>query len=411
MEELDLVVRGGRVLDPSSGLDEVLDIGVRSGRIVAIAPDLSDRVASAQLEYPPSTGTTVIDATGSLVVPGLVDMHAHVYTGVCPLTVDADETSSRSGVTTVISAGDAGANTIGGFRRLVVEASRTRVLAFLHISTVGLAGWPEGEAHELSYLDVDRAARAADDNRDIVVGIKVREQAPLIVGEHGLEPLRRAVEAGRRAAIPVMVHIGDSPAPIGDVIDLLRAGDIITHSFTPANNGIIERGRVAPSVRAGRERGVIFDVGHGFGSFSYEVAEIAAAEGFWPDTVSTDLHSLSARGPVQDLPTTMSKFLNLGMALEDVVRAATSRPAEVVGRSRSFGSLGLGSVADIAVLTNSEGPVQFTDSKGQRRIGQSALRATWTIRTGLPWFGPSPHPGELSGSRGYLDIGPGRDHV
>src|SRR4029077_2753635 len=164
-------------------------------------------IRSPVSDYPPDVGTVVIDASGKLVTPGLVDLHAHVYTGVCPLTVPADETSSRSGVTTIVSAGDAGAHTIEGFRHLVVNASRTRVLAFVHISTIGLTGWPEGEAVDLSYLDVDKAVRAAVENADIVVGIKVREQG-IIVGDTGPEPVRRAVAAGERAGLPVMVHIG-----------------------------------------------------------------------------------------------------------------------------------------------------------------------------------------------------------
>lgn len=171
-ETFDLVVRGGRVLDPSSGLDARLDVGVRFGRIVALAPDLSPGIAAPSTVYPPDLGTAVIDAAGAIVAPGFIDLHAHVYTGVCPLTVPADESSSISGVTTVVSAGDAGANTIEGFRRLIVQASRTRVLAFLHVSNVGLAPWPAGESRDLEMLDVDAGIRAALENRDIVLDRK-----------------------------------------------------------------------------------------------------------------------------------------------------------------------------------------------------------------------------------------------
>jgi dihydroorotase len=403
-QSLDLVVRGGRVIDPARDVDQVLDVGVRYGRIAAIAPDLSDLVAPPRSDYPPNVGTTVVDATGKLVLPGLVDLHAHVYTGICPLTVGADETSAPGGVTTVVSAGDAGAHTIEGFRRLVVEPSRTRVLAFLHISTIGLAGWPEGEAHELAYLDVDKAVRAAVENRDVVVGIKVREQAPLIVGVNGLEPVRRAVEAGRRAELPVMVHIGGAPVQLGDLMELLRPGDIVTHCFTPAQNGVVETGRLIDAVWSARERGVIFDVGHGFGSFSYGVAELAVAHGFWPDTISTDLHSLSATGPVRDLPTTMTKFFNLGMPLNEVIRAVTSRPAEVLKRSDSFGSLRVNGVADITVLGLESDETELTDSSGARRYASQVFRAHATIRAGIPWVGPAPHPGRAGGSRSHLDL-------
>jgi dihydroorotase len=407
-DPLDLLVRGGRVIDPASGLDAIRDVGIRYGRIAAIAEDLSGRVAPARQEYPPETGTTVVDAVGKIVVPGLVDLHAHVYTGVCPLTVPADETSAASGVTTIVSAGDAGAHTIEGFRQLIVNQSRTRVLAFVHISTVGLTGWPEGEAIDLNYLDVDKVVRAIEENRDFAIGIKVREQAPLIVGDNGLEPVRLAVQAGERAGVPVMVHIGGAPAHLGELMELLRPGDIITHCFTPAPHGLVEDGRLIKEAQVARDRGIIFDVGHGFGSFDYGVVEQAVERGFWPDTISTDLHSLSVRGPVGDLPRTMAKLLNLGMPLEDVVRAATLRPAEIIGRSETLGNLTVGGVADVAVLSLEDYDGTFTDSSGAERLAPKLLRAEATIRAGILWGGPLPHPGRASGSRANLDFAPPR---
>jgi dihydroorotase len=391
-QTLDLVVRGGRVIDPGRGIDEQLDIGVQFGRIVMLEPDLAGWVRSPVSEYPPDLGTVVIDASGKIVVPGLIDMHAHVYTGVCPLTVPADETSSRSGVTTIVSAGDAGAHTIEGFRHLVVNPSRTRVFAFVHISTIGLAGWPEGEAVDLAYLDVDKAVRAAIENADIVVGIKVREQG-IIVGDNELEPVRRAVEAGERVGLPVMVHIGGAPAPLSEILDILRPGDIVTHCYTPIGNGIVEDNRLIDAAEPARQKGIIFDSGHGFGSFDYATAEIAFEAGFWPDTISTDLHSLSASGPVGDLPTTMSKFLNLGMPLHDVIRATTTRPADVIGRRETIGSLRIGSVADVTVLDLVSGDFEFRDSSGAVRIAPQRLAVSATIRAGIPWGAPLPHPG------------------
>jgi dihydroorotase len=397
-ETLDLLVRNGRVIDPASGVDEQLDVGVKYGRIVAIEPDLGAAVRSPVADYPPDLGTVVIDAAGKIVTPGLIDMHAHVYTGVCPLTVPADETSSRSGVTTIVSAGDAGAHTIEGFRHLVVNASRTRVFAFIHISTIGLAGWPEGEAVDLAYLDVDKAVRAAIENADIVIGIKVREQG-FIVGENGLEPIRRAVEAGERTGLPVMVHIGGAPAPLAEIFDLLRPGDIITHCYTPAGNGLVEGTQLINEAGSARAKGIIFDSGHGFGSFDYATAEVAFEAGFWPDTISTDLHSLSASGPVGDLATTMSKFLNLGMPMNEVIRAATSRPAEVIQRSDTIGSVRVGDVADLTVLDLVAGDFEFADSSGATRSASQRLLVANTIRAGIPWGAPLPHPGRSTFAR------------
>jgi dihydroorotase len=391
-QTLDLVIRGGRVIDPGRGIDEQLDIGVRFGRIAMMEPDLTAWIRSPVSEYPPDTGTVVIDARGKIVAPGLIDMHAHVYTGVCPLTVPADETSSRSGVTTIVSAGDAGAHTIEGFRHLVVNASRTRVLAFVHISTIGLAGWPEGEAVDLAYLDVGKAVRAAIENADIVVGFKVREQG-IIVGDNGLEPVRRAVEAGDAVGLPVMVHIGGAPAPLRDILDILRPGDIVTHCYTPIGNGLVEDKRLIDAAEPARQKGIVFDSGHGFGSFDYGIAEVAFEAGFWPDTISTDLHSLSASGPVGDLATTMSKFLNLGMPLHDVIRATTSRPAEVLGRQDTVGALRIGGAADVTVLDLVSGEFEFRDSSGAVRVVQQKLAISNTIRAGIPWGAPLPHPG------------------
>jgi dihydroorotase len=394
----DLLITGGRVIDPATGRDETTDVAVRNGRITAIGPGLAAQARPPRADYPPHPGTQFIDATGLIVVPGLIDLHTHVFTGVCPLTVPADETSMGSGVTTVVSAGDAGANTIEGFRHLAVHTSRTRVLAFLHISSIGLAGWPLGEAVDLDFLDVEAAARAAELHSDIVVGVKVRHTAPLIVGSHGLEPLRRARQVAARLDIPVMVHIGAAPAPLAELLAELAPGDIVTHCYTGSGNGLVEGGRVIREAYLARERGVLFDVGHGFGSFDYDVAIPAANEGFWPDCISTDLHSLSAEGPATDLPTTMSKLLNLGMDLFDVIAAVTSAPAAAIGRSEQIGSLRVSGCADIAVLEVVEGDHVFSDAFGHSARGANRIRARHTVRGGIPWRGPLPHPGRVGAS-------------
>jgi len=387
---LDLIVRNGRVLDPATGVVVVADIGVRLGRIAAIGPALPGRPGS--MSYPPHLGTQEIDATGLFVTAGFIDLHAHVYTGVCPLTVPADETSSRSGVTTVVSAGDAGANTIGGFRHLVVERNRTRVLAFLHISMIGLAGWPAGESVQMEMLDGDRALRAIAENADIIVGIKVRETAPDVVGNNGLEPLRRALDVGRETNLPVMCHIGNTPEVLTAVLDLLRPGDILTHCFTGSSNNLVENGALVRGAREAFERGVVFDIGHGFGSFDFTVAELATREGIWPTTISTDIHSLSASSAMKDLPLTMSKLLSLGMPLEDVVAAVTSRPARVIGRGDEIGSLDIGRVADLTLFEVGGDEVTSGDAYGNQRPLEAQVRVRGTVRAGIPWGGPYPHP-------------------
>jgi dihydroorotase len=302
-------------------------------------------------------------------------------------------------VTTCISAGDAGAHTIEGFRRLAVESSRTRVLALLHVSTIGLAGWPVGESTNLALLDVSAGIRAARENPDIVVGVKVRMTQPSIIGDHGLEPLRRAIAIANAAGVPVMTHIGNCPRPIGELLELMRPGDIVTHCYSSSSNTLVADGRLDRGVREARDRGVIFDVGHGSGSFAYRVADIAFAEGFMPDTISTDLHSLSSNGPVFDLPTTMSKFLALGMPLADVIAAVTARPAAAIGRASTLGRIDVGRIADLAIFDVAPGSRTYHDAVGEAREADSGLRVRHTIRAGIPWQGPYPHPGRGSGTR------------
>jgi len=379
----DLVVKGGRVIDPAQGIDEHLDVGVRRGRIAELERDLGDEARVS--------GVRIIDAGGGLVVPGLIDIHAHVYTGVCSLTVPADETSSTTGVTTVVSAGDAGANTIEGFRRLIVSASRTRVLAFLHISTIGLASFPVGESRDLGLLDVDAAATAISRFPDMIVGLKVRQGGESVTGSNGLEPLKRALTVGKAVGLPVMVHITDSDRPIDELLGMLGEGDIVTHCFTGSAHSLRESGHLTSAAAAARQRGVLFDVGHGAGSFDFDVAEIAGKSEFWPDTISTDLHSISA-AKAKSLPDVMSKMLAVGMPLREVISAVTDRAARAIGRSETLGALRPGRVADIAVLDLGREPVQFADTFGHTRSATERLTARHTVRAGIVWGAPS-HPG------------------
>ena len=392
-QSLDLVVRGGRVLDPAAGLDARLDVGVRNGRVVALEPDLSGSIAPPRSDYPPDLGTSIIDATGAIVAPGFVDLHAHVHSGVCALTVPADETSSVSGVTTVVSAGDAGAQHDRGLpsaRRPAVANPRAGIPPRFERRPRAVAG-RRGQGPRPPRRGC--GIRAARENADIVVGVKVRMTADQVIGDNDLEPLRRAVRIADAAGLPVMMHIGFCPRPIGQLLDLLRPGDIVTHCYTGSANTLLEEGRIAPAAHAARRRGVRFDVGHGFGSFDYRVADAAVVEGFWPDTISTDLHSLSAREIVVDLPTTVGKLLDLGLPLSDAIAAVTSRPAAAIGRSATLGSLVVGRVADLVTFEIESGERRYRDSFGGIRTGTVAIRVRHTVRAGIPWFAPLPHPG------------------
>ena len=346
----DLLIQGGEVLDPSQGLRGARDVAFAWGRVAAVAP-------AGTID--PQAARGVIEAAGCLVTPGLIDLHTHVYVGGSELVIPADEVCSVSGCTTVVDAGTAGANTMLGLRELARSHIRTRVYAFVHISGIGLAGHPHGESRDLLYLDPQLAARCVLSYRGFVLGVKVRQTRGL-VGDNGLEPLRRAVQAATLAraqleelsaagarggqeaeAVPVMVHYGSAPAPLSELLSLLRPGDVVTHGYNGGTDGVLDgAGQVEASAWEARQRGVIWDVGHGRGSFSYRVARACAEQGFWPDTISTDLHSASVNAPVVDLPTTMSKFLSLGMPLEDVVARSTSAPAGLINRALPVGRPG-----------------------------------------------------------------------
>ena len=368
----DLVIAGGTVIDPANGLHARRDLAVADGRIVAVGPHL-----------PTSSSREVLDATDLLVVPGLVDLHVHVYWGVADLSVAADPTCLGRGATTVVDAGSAGANTFPGFRRWVAAASVGRVLAYLNISATGQIDPFLGELHDLRFADPERAAAVALANPDIIVGFKVRV-SEMLAGPNGLAGLDRALEAGRSTDLPVMVHIGGTPFDIEEVLSRLRPGDIVTHAYTGWRPGgiVTDAGRVVAAAREARARGVRFDVGHGAGSFTWPIAEAALGDGFLPDTISSDLHRFNIASPVHDLATTLSKFLLLGLSLDEVLATSTTAPAAALGRGGELGTLAVGAEADITVLRLEEGRFELTDSAGTTREARQRLVPAAVVRAG-----------------------------
>ncbi len=413
----DIVIKNGTVIDPSQGLHAKRDIAIAGGRIAAVAEHLPDRDAH-----------DVIEAHGLLVTPGLVDLHVHVWWGVAHLAIEADPSCLARGATTVVDAGSAGANTIAGFRRYVIEQVDTRVLAFLNISGMGQLDNDIGELQDIRWARTARAVEAARLHPDEVIGIKVR-LTDAIAGENDMVALERAIDAAGQISKPVMVHIGRTVHPLERLLPLLRPGDIVTHSFTGHPHGILDsNGRVIDAAREARARGVVFDVGHGAGSFSFDVAEKALADGFPPGTVSSDVHRYNIRGPVFDLATTLSKYLHMGLSLDEVVALGTARPAAALGRSplRPFdgaqgkqaqgergrgpstalgattgahwsdavGTLRVGAEADVAVFELRDGPVTFTDALGKTRQGSRLLVPVVTLRAGRrhsPLHSAHPH--------------------
>jgi dihydroorotase len=370
-EAFDLLLMNGTVLDPVSGRQQALDVGIVGARIAAIQPGLSRDGAKR-----------VLDARGCYVTPGLIDFHIHSYWGVSPYGFDADPVCMASGVTTAVDAGSSGPVNFPGFKRFIAEQARTRMLALVCLAGHGVLSAP-GELSDIRFADPEGAARSVAEHSGVAVGIKVRLHRGS-VGGNGREALRLALRAGAASHAPVMVHIGDTGVTIEEIVETLRPGDIVTHCYTPKRPSIVdEAGRLRAAVRRAHERGVLFDVGHANGHFDFDLVRRAIGDGLAPDTISSDLHGrMGPSNPVVDLPTTMSKFLALGLSLEQVVAACTVNPAHAIGWQDRLGALEVGREADIAVLELVKGPARLRDCVGGELIANERITVRSTIRSG-----------------------------
>lgn len=370
----DLILQGGRVLDPARHLDRIADLAFRDGRVAAIEPALPAEGARA-----------VRDVSGLLVVPGLIDLHSHVYWGGTSLGVDADAIAARSGTTTFVDAGSAGAGNFPGFRRHVIEPAKSRILAYLNISFAGIFGFSKnvmvGECGDIRLCDPREAVDCGREHADLIVGMKVRV-GRIAGGTSGAAPLDMAIEAADRLQLPVMTHLDYPPPSREEVMARLRPGDVLTHCFKPfPNDALNGAGLIRGEIKAARERGVIFDIGHGMGSLDFDVARTMLTEGFLPDAISSDVHALCIDGPAFDLLVTLSKFHCLGMSLAQVIIAATTTPARAIGRPE-LGTLEVGGIGDAAVLEERLAPFDYVDSRGQTLHGDRRLVCRGLVRAG-----------------------------
>ena len=386
----DLVLRGGRVIDPASGRDETADIAFDDGKITEIARGL------------PASGAEIVDVRGLIVVPGLIDLHTHVYWGGTSLGVEAVEVARQSGTTTFVDAGSAGAGTFHGFRRHVIEQSPLRIIPYLNVSFPGIfavsAAVTVGECADLRLLDARECVRVIGANRDLIAGVKVRVGRNA-GGASGVAPLDIALEVAEETGLPVMAHLDNPPPSRLEVLARLRRGDILTHCFRPFPNAPVqEDGQIREEVLEARRRGVIFDIGHGSGSFGFRTAEAMLTAGFLPDVISSDVHALSIKGPAFDQLMTMSKFLCLGMELTDAIRASTAAPAAALGRT-DIGRLEVGAVGDATVLELAEGDFEYRDVLGEVRAGRQRLKVRGVVLAGRWWHPPrasDPLPSEVA---------------
>jgi dihydroorotase len=390
-DKFDLLVKGGDVLDPSQSLRGKRDIGIRYGVIEAVEADI-----------PEARALRVLNASGKLVTPGLVDLHSHVYPYGSAIGIPADELTAHQCTTTCVSVGDAGANNFAGFRRHIVAQTRTRLYAFVHIANVGLTPFPVAELYNIDFAQVDACAKTIGENADIVLGTKVR-MSENVIAKHGTEPLKRAVQACERSGTgaKVMCHIGgvETGELMTQILDLLRPGDILTHAYSGAPNiggaftNIVQDGKLLPAAQAAKQRGVVFDVGHGGGSFDYTIAEVAIPGGCAPETISSDIHVFSGNTPgMPYLPWVMSKFMGLGFSLEQVVAMATINPAKVINRAPKLGTLQIGAPGDVAIMELVEGPVSFVDTRNNKREGKAYLKPVQTVTAGVAFGRPYASP-------------------
>jgi dihydroorotase len=374
----EVLLRGGRVIDPSQGLDRICDLRFRDGVVAEIGERLE---AGAR--------TDVRDVTGQVVTPGLIDLHTHVYWGGTSIGVDAVELARRSATAVFVDAGTAGPANFPGFRRHVIEpALPVRILPLLNLSFAGIFAFSRtvmvGESEDLRLLDMKECVRVAREHADLVVGIKVRVGRGAS-GSAGLAPLDMALEVAEELGLPLMAHLDHPPPSRLDVVSRLRRGDILTHCFRPFPNApSAPGGGVRPEIRAARERGVIFDIGHGSGSCGFATSRAMLAAGFLPDVISSDVHVLSIDGPAFDLLHTLAKFHALGMDLPALVACATVNAARAIRRPE-LGTLAPGIGADASVFEVVREPTRYTDVVGEQVLGDARFVARGLVLAGRWW--------------------------
>ncbi len=381
MNQYDWIIAGGRVIDPANDIDDELDVGISAGEIAAVGMGL-DGAAADQ----------VYDASGKIVVPGFIDIHAHCYQGGTPSGVDIDHYGLGRGATTCVDAGSSGCDTFDDFRVNAVERYDSRVVAFLNISRVGLSVTHADDGRELEhlgrpeYINHADCAKCIESNRDVLIGAKVLLSAALADdGRNEAQALHEAQQAAAATSTPLMAHHAVSTVPLEDCPGGMREGDIYTHCYHGFESTIIdpESRQVHSAARAARQNGVLFDIGHGMGALNWTVGEICAAEGFWPDIIGTDLHTGTFEGPAYDMPTVLTRMLHLGMSLGEVIRCATIAPAAAIGWSDRIGTLGVGREADVAVLSLDDADMDLEDCQGQMRRIKRRLIANAVWRAGV----------------------------
>jgi dihydroorotase len=365
----DLLIEGGTVVDPSQNLHAAMDVAIKDGKIAEVSKNIAKERA-----------LKVISAKDRIVTPGFIDVHTHVFEGVS-IGINADRYCLNRGVTTVVDAGSAGYSTMSNFHRFVINSSVTRIVALINIGVVGTAMLP-GSLTNLDWVNPQLTARSAIENKPAVVGVKVH-LGKAITGAGDMECLKRAIEAAEMAGVPVMAHIEDSYSPLPGILKMLRKGDIYTHCYNSRPHGILDaNGKILPEAKEARERGVLFDPAQGQTHLNFDVAEKCFQQNLLPDTISTDLTVVTVERRVYDLPTTVSKFMALGIGLDQAIGMVTSNAARMFNYGAQIGTLKPGSEGDVALFELRDGQFEFEDSDGGKRSGRQMLINKTVVRRG-----------------------------
>jgi len=365
----DLLIEGGTVVDPAQNLHAALDVAIKDGKIAEVSKNIAKERA-----------LKVVSAKDKIVTPGFIDIHAHCFDGV-GVGMNADRYCLTRGVTTVVDAGSAGYTTFPNFRKYIINASTTRIVALVNIGAIGTAIGP-GSLQNLDWVNPQLTAKTATENKPVVVGIKIQLSKP-ITGAGDMECLKRAVEAAEIARLPLMAHIEDSYSSLPGILNMLRKGDVYTHCFNSRTHGILDaNGNIIPEAQEARERGVFFDPAQGQTHLNFDVAEKCFQQNFLPDTISTDLTVIAVERRVFDLPTTVSKFMAMGISLDQAIGMVTSNAARVFDYGAQIGALRAGSEADVSIFELRDGKFEFEDSDGGKRTGRQMLVNKAVVRRG-----------------------------
>ena len=381
----DLIIKGGTVVDPSQKIHGLNDVAVQDGKIAKVAPDI-----------PSDEAKRVVEVKGKVVIPGLIDLHTHIYAGVNANGVDPDIGGVRAGVTTMVDAGSAGCDTFGGFPQHIIPNASTEVICFLHICRTGLATTPD--IFSPASIDLDKTVQVISENRDIISGVKARMVSPALE-IMGMEMPRLAKRAAKEAGVRLMVHIGDTekrydPNVIRELLPILEEGDIVTHYFTANPGGVLDsNGKLVPEAREAHDRGVWLDTAHGRMNFSFDVGQRVLDQGVSPHCISTDLTVPGRQLTVHSMTEMMTRFLAMGFTFDQVVTMSTENPAKAVGVENRLGTLHPGKQADISVLEIQDGDWVLYDVVGGSRKSDKAVVPVLSVKKGEVFeagWGPRP---------------------